>query len=686
MSEPDPKPMRVSDWSRPAPTGSAPAAPVAPAAPATAALGHAAASTTPAAAPEEGPGLPVDPFRLLGGLWRRRYWVVIGLVVGTGLGAAAGIWRAQTRYAVAVQLIKREVPNAFRSGEGGEAFKPRQLSGATLVGVATSDNVLRRVADKSSPPTSLGLLRQSIEVKEQRGTDYVNLSLIGYASADATVKLANLWAQEVVDFSREMQSRESKEIRQYLQQQLESTDAELKRVNGAMLEYSRAQGLVAADKQIDAYLRSLGDLDLKYETARLELNATEFKIRSLQAELMRQSPLAERVKSARQDLEEARARFTDRNPLVLEKQEKVQALEAQLKQEAAGPDTDLSRFAGTFLGNTIYLQLLDAKGQQRTLTEQLRELDRVRETQRQALAAIPEKEMGLAQLARTKQSLETSRALIMGRLREAQLFEERAPGYYQVFLPASLESVDARGKWLKVLLYAVAGGVVLAGAAVGGALGLELLDGLLRTGAEAARALGAPLLGSIPRGGPDPAKAPDLSARIWIRWMGRHPAGGIVRLVWAPAGSPEEDTFWRLMLDEARRLRPDLTVVDFAPQSPPAALASLPAVDLTALESANSAPRRITQDPGQLSIEQARAIFTRLQRHAAAGRELWCRCEGPVREPLSSLARGTGGGLIVVALDAESLAFWREQAARLRQAGASPSGIVAVNAVEWHQR
>jgi hypothetical protein len=109
-------------------------------------------------------------------------------------------------------------------------------------------------------------------------------------------------------------------------------------------------------------------------------------------------------------------------------------------------------------------------------------------------------------------------------------------------------------------------------------------------------------------------------------------------------------------------------------------------VEFSALETPAPGPRGVTFDPAQLSIERARAMVAQLQRHAAAGREIWCRCDGPVREPLSSIARASGGVLVVVALGAETLAFWREQAARLRQAIGAPTGIVAVNSVPWNER
>ncbi len=623
--------------------------------------------------------------RLLGGLWQRRLWIVAGAVLGLALGFGVGFWRTETRYEATVQLIKREITSSFRAGEIGESFKPQQLSGATLIGLATSDNVLRRVAEKSSPRVALRLLRQSIDAKEQRGTDYVNLTISGYVDANATVSLANLWAQEVVEFSREMQSRESREMRQYLQQQVESSDLELKRVHANILEYSRSQGLIAADKQIDAFLRSLGDIDLRYETSRFELAANDFKLKSLLTELARQSPTAERLKVAQLELGDVKTRLTDLNPIVQDKQEKVRAIEQLLAKESAEVSGDISRFAGTFLGNTIYLQILELQNQQQALKQQIDELSKLRTAQQASLSAIPEKELGLAQLERARQALETSRTLISSRLREAQLFEERSPGYYRVFLPATADNVGSRGKPLKVAAYAAAGCVAIAALVFVVALLLELLDPTLRTGPEAARALRSPLLAAIPRLGATPGAAADIASRIWIRWFG-HLGGGGVRLVWIPASSPQEDQFWQLLLAEARRLCPDLLIINLTAGPPPATLAALPVGTLTGGPAPVEGPRLITIDTSAMSIDDTRNLVAAMKRHAATGREIWCRCDGPVREPLSSIARQTESPLILIALQVETLAFWREQAARLQEVGSRPRGIVTLGEVEWNER
>ncbi|MEI8339947.1 MAG: hypothetical protein WCH43_00225 [Verrucomicrobiota bacterium] len=151
MSKEEIPPMRVSEWSgsvAPASQSLSPAREPLPESP--------SESPVPDAPEPEGGVLPVDPWRLIGGVWKRRRLVLIGLFAGMLLGLCFGLLRSKTRYQVSVQLIKRDLPSAFRVGETGEAFRPRQLSAGTLVGAAGADNVLERVAEKSSPKVSAG--------------------------------------------------------------------------------------------------------------------------------------------------------------------------------------------------------------------------------------------------------------------------------------------------------------------------------------------------------------------------------------------------------------------------------------------------------------------------------------------------------------------------------------------------
>ena len=680
MKSPDEKPkLRVSDWSVDEPT-----AQVSPPAPSPA---PAPATPEPAAA-DGGLDLPVDPLRLLGGLWQRRRLIVIATLLAAIAGTAFGLWRTKTRFQVSAQLITREIPNTFRAGEIGEAFKPRELSSATLIGIAGSANVLSRVAERADPPIGLSELRRSIEVAEQRGTDYLYLTLSGYASAQATVDLANIWAEEVVAYTRDMQSRESREIRQYLQQELDANAAELDRVSRGLLDYNRKEGLVNIDKQIDAQLRSIGDLDLRYESSRLEIESINIKLRSLETELARQSPLAEDLKVAGAALAEARTRYTDTNPIVLEALQRVDDLEARLQADRASDSTDLSRFAGTFLGNTLYLQILDLSSQREALSSSLAELTTLRDAAREQLNSLPGKELGIAQLTRNRRSLENTRDLLLSRLPEAEVFEQRAPGYYQIFTPASVDAVITSAKPLKVAVYGIAGLVAGCGAALLLALGLELLDSRLRTGAEAAKAWATPLLASFPAGLQVLTPAGEqLIRRLWNRWQGKAAATSGPMPLWIPVADASEDDLWRGLLNEATRLCPNLVIVDTGdPAASPPALASLPIVTLERATAEASAPRRTILPAQSLSLADTESLATHLRDLARQGCPVWIRLTGDVREPLTTLVQRTGRPLIIVATGAASIPDWREHAASLRAASVTPCGVVALAEVSWHDR
>lgn len=675
--------LRVSDWGQATPSPAATSPRAAP--PETA---PAVAPAPPADEPA-GLDLPVDPLRLLGGIWQRRYLLILGTLLGGVLLTIGGFLRTETRYQVSAQLIKRNVPDSFRAGEIGEAFKPRTLSSATLIGLAGSANVLSRVAEQADSPLSLSMLRRSTEVAEQRGTDYLFLTLSGYDSAAATVTLANIWAHEVVNYTQEMQSRESREIRQYLQHELDSNQAELERVSQGLLDFTRREGLVNIDKQIDAQLRTIGDLDLRYDTARLEINALNVKLNSLEAELARQSPLADELKEARTQLAEVRNRYTDTNPLTLDAAERVAAIEARLDEDRQSDNQDLSRFAGTFLGNTLYLQVLDLRSQREALSQSLTELETLRDNARAQLRELPAKELGIAQLTRTRTSLEGTRNLLLSRLREAELFEERAPGYYQLFAPATLDAVIVRAKPLKVTLYGLLGLVAGGGLAFAAALGLELLDNRLRTGAEAAKAWGAPLLANLPTTLPEnPATLQDTQNQLWSRWLGNAQSASSCRIVWTPHPDPAEEVLWSCLLTEARRLLPHLLIIDTgeAEHHLPA-LTTLAEISLQT--AAAGSPRRLERAavPGQsLSIEEAHSLALKIRQIAATGRPVWIRLVGPVREPLSTLAQAGTAGLVVVPSARATLPFWREQAARYRATVGKVGGVIMLGETPWHQR
>ena len=619
-------------------------------------------TSSPHPAPAPAPGgigldIVFDPFRLAGSLLERYRWVILSAVLGLMLFLAAGHFRASDRYEAMARLIKREPSTTFRAGEIGDPYKPRSLSTATLITSALSDNVLTRVSAQADPPISVGMLRLNTDAVEIRNTDFLQLTARRTESAQAAADLVNLWAAEIVEFSRELQTRESREVRTYLQQQIETTDADLNRINQEMLAFSRRENLVDAEKQTDVFLRQLADLDLRYETARIDLQTVEFKLKALESELARYSANDDRLITARAELQDALGRFTEKNPIVQNLQAKVAALESAAADK--GRELSLADYASTAIGGTLYLELIDLRARRDGAEKQLAGLTELRDSARARVEELPEKVAALARQKLVQRGLETARQLLASRLREATLYSERAPGYYQIFSTATPQSVASTSRTLKLFVYAAAGLVLGGGFGVFLVIVREVFDQRLRSAFEARRIFKAPLLATL-----EPGANPASTVRsLWVTWATPAAAENRPAVLWAPAATPSEGRLWGALLAEAFRLQPELITVDAGTSAHP------------------SLPGAIRLDPAALPLASAQAAA-----HNSAPSDFWARLSGDTVEPALTLAREWGGAVLVISADHASISTWQRQARLLRDAGIRLHGLIVTDALPWWKR
>ena len=204
--------------------------------------------------------------------------------------------------------MRQESGATFRASESGESFKPRQLSVPTLVSFVKSPAVLQRVAEQARIPART--IAGGFTITPERNTDLINLSFNSTRSAQTAVRVLNAYGNEIVRLTREMQAQEATELNRLLKRQLAKTEDDLHAVNKELLDFSRQAGLINADKEIDAYLRSLGDLDLRFETMRIDYETLDLKINALERELAANNPLSERLQSAREQLRELLQKYT----------------------------------------------------------------------------------------------------------------------------------------------------------------------------------------------------------------------------------------------------------------------------------------------------------------------------------------------------------------------------------------
>jgi capsular polysaccharide biosynthesis protein len=441
-----------------------------------------------------GMSLPFDPWRLVAALWRR--WLVIGCcgLVLAILGGVAGYMNFTTEYKATAQLMRQESSVSFRASEIGEPFKPRQLSVMTLVSFVKSPAVMQRVEEQTQ--ISSRTIAGGLGIAPERNTDIISLSMVSSKSPQTAVRVLNAFGSEVVRLTRDMQMQESSEMNRLLKRQLLKAEDDLRAVSREALEFSQEAGLINVDKEIDAYLRSLGDLDMRYETAKIDFETLDLKISALEKELAINNPLAEKVQQAEEKLAALLQQYTEANPLVQEQQSVVAELKTQLKAAGTQPIKPPRQGEGG-LATSFYSELLGLRTQKKVAAVQLEKLKTVREGVEEKLRGLPEKGVQLARIKARQQSLEAAQQLLASRQREAQLYEESALGYYR-FFDANLEEVETAGRSKKLIMVTGAAGVV--GLALAAALVClaESFDDRIKTVADLKRCTKLPLLATLP--------------------------------------------------------------------------------------------------------------------------------------------------------------------------------------------
>ena len=510
--------------------------------------------------PKAGPMLPFDPWRLLAALLRR--WPILLLAGATFavLAGAAGYFKFTAEYKAAAQLMRQESSGSFRASELGEAFKPRQLSVPTLVSFMKSPAVLQRVSERAQLPARA--IASGLTITPERNTDLISVSFASRRSAQTAVRVLNAFGNEVVRLTREMQSQEAGEINRLLKRQLTKAEDDLRAVNREVLDFSRQAGLINVDKETDAYLRSLGELDMRYETTRIDFETADLKIAALERELTLNNPLAEKLQVAREKLAELLQQYTLANPLVEEQKATVAELEAKLKAGESKPIAP-PRQGESGLAATFSAELLNLKTQKSVAALHLEKLKTVRAEVDEKLRGLPEKGMQLVRIKARQQSLETAQSLLASRQREAQLYEENAFGYYR-FFEAKLEEVDVAGRSNKLFMLTLAGGVIgllLAAAVV---CLVESVDDRIKTVADLKRITRMPLLATLPNlDALDAVAQSNWAFRTWLALQAKLTTGPRRQLTcgFISASSGEGCSTWVELLGRAASHRNEAVIV-----------------------------------------------------------------------------------------------------------------------------
>lgn len=499
-----------------------------------------------------GGSIPFDPLRLLDGLLRRWYWLFLLAGLFAAAGTFYGVWSAD--YWAEVRLIRRETPTIFNAGLEGESYKPKEFTAQTLVSLMQSPELLRKVSAKSKPPVPVEDLEDRVEVRQERATDIVVVRM-GGKDPSRLVGLINTYAEEAVALTRDIQARQSSEVNRYLQEKVREVEGELSSINKELLSFTRANEIIDLEKEMSSYLDKRGELDMQYENAKIDLATLDFRMQ----QLARQNP---QLIAERQKLEQLRLNYTDQHPAVKEQRKKVEMLEQQAGrlarelQEQKGAESEDTSHLLSLAGRSQ--QLADLKVEKEALKRRLQELEKLKTRVQKRLEGLSEKSRSYAEIKAQVQSLEISRDLLASRQREAQLFEDNALGYYQLFEAAKLGHLESFNRWKKGLLFGLLGGLVgmiLSGFFV---LLVELVDPRIKTASDLGRVTGLPVLASLGNmNRMSPADLDQWAFRTWTMIKGKlhiSPNRGMV-CGFISSHASEGRSVWINLLAEAAQRR-----------------------------------------------------------------------------------------------------------------------------------
>jgi capsular polysaccharide biosynthesis protein len=540
------------------------------------------ASDKAAAGGGTGPSLAGEALPLLEAVlkrWRRLlFWGTSFALVGLAIGFV--LWKKE--YTAVAQLVRHDSPSTV------DVFGYRQISPQTFVALFRSPELIRKVAEQAKPAVSVETLNKELRVMPEHNSDIFSVA-VSSSTAEGAMELINLYAREAVRYTQTNQAESSLEVSRFLQDQIKQLDQEIASVQGHNAPAPAATpGAPPPPGGTNAVARR-------------------------PAAPVRSSYLTTRLETSRQDLFELLTRYTDAHPMVMAQRAKIDALEQQIKLQAAGPVAG-SAYPDETVAAAVALP--------------------------PPAALIPGVNAPVSietEVLRSKlQSLENSRVMLLGRQRAAQSFTENPPGYFRVLAPASMADVTVHGGKLKMLVLAIFCGVIGLVGAVGQVLAREAVDDHLKTVADLKRVTRLPLLASLSDLNEMSAhEQRDWAFRTWTslqHHMSRSPNHGFVCGVTSSGDGEGRSTWVNLLARESSQLGfRVLTIATRPPEKNPSGKSTANGSNGSTTTPPSAGASADAAAETQQQMDQSAALATNA---LAAPAEVALKLTGPNPQPL----------------------------------------------------
>ncbi len=548
--------------------------------------------------------LPFDPFRLILGIRYFWYWYLLLPLIFVVVGVIVGRKISDNRYSVSLQLLKAEVPNTIQTNTVGESFKPRSLSDETLVATSYATEVLTRTGKRLDPARSAQAIKGIVEIEKQRGTDFFYLTAHSRQSALDSIHAVQIWAEEIIRFTRRLQEKEAIEMGKFLTSQLDQINGHLKKINIQILEFSRVNEFFDEESQIESYVNSLEILERHLALARIKLKSKDIQVKNYLEEIKSQSPIMEEIKEKRKELTFLQGRYTDENPLVKEKLYEIRYLEKNLLDSKKSSKNELKEYTGTDLGNNLYLEILALQGERTELEQEVLQHEALITEKKKEFSNLPQKQLELSELKQKRQQLMIANNIISSRLKEAEFFISNAPGYWSIFQRPNINDVRSSSKSVKSAMLGGIGIIIGLGMALIMAAISEFRIRTVRTPLQASiTTKSLPVLQYFSDDDVDCSR--DMN-EFWLTRITNVEPPHYSLLVSAVGNDTEEVTFWKSLFEVICKDEAKVVFVDMAERALSIDLAELSVENfsyknISIVDATNLTPGKIMEKLNQIS-------------------------------------------------------------------------------------
>ena len=440
---------------------------------------------------EEAPKAPELDIRRLARGVLKRLWLAAGIAFGIAvLFLAAAVTLVKPKWeAIAIVMVHTR-QDEFSLGSA-KPFESQDYNLKTMLDTIKLPSALLEVSDALGLNAAPRTLSPAIGIRTGKDSNLFQITAT-WNDPVVAANVANKVAEQLVERSRDLRREDAEDAHANYAAQLEAARRELHAVTDQMRTFKATHQVSDFNAETQVLLDSLVRLETELTTKIAETEA----MREAQVDIdeavkgepemvvtstVYRNPLKTRLTDYEWQLQEARSRYTEKNPKVIKLQTRVDVLTEMIDESK-----DEGAPENLYSANTKLVALQDRqrelKSNIRIRDAQIAALSQTVQQTRIKLAALTEAERDFQLLRQRMTSTENLESTLVGRVEEAKVMMLRNEAAFELFEAARPPNEPAPSP---KKLIAIAGVVLGGGAGLFVVLLLEFLDPLVRTRRDA---------------------------------------------------------------------------------------------------------------------------------------------------------------------------------------------------------